>query len=103
MLHLRNTRKVRALKTKRLLVLILVLILTLCSCQTQETGEGESVDDKVDKIQIGMSFDSFVIERWIRDRDVFVSTANGLGADVNVQFIIISKKNEIRLSDNGFQ
>ena len=29
--------------------------------------------------------DSFVIERWIRDRDVFVATARDLGAEVNVQ------------------
>ncbi|WP_437123449.1 substrate-binding domain-containing protein [Lacrimispora indolis] len=36
-------------------------------------------------LQIGLSFDSFVIERWIRDRDVFVSTAKELGAEVNVQ------------------
>ncbi len=43
----------------------------------------EAVND--DKIQIGMSFDSFVIERWQRDRDVFVSTAKELGAEVNVQ------------------
>ncbi|MBQ6322833.1 MAG: substrate-binding domain-containing protein [Lachnospiraceae bacterium] len=35
--------------------------------------------------QIGLSFDSFVIERWLRDRDVFVSTAEELGASVNVQ------------------
>lgn len=32
-----------------------------------------------------MSFDSFVIERWQRDRDVFVSMAKELGAEVNVQ------------------
>lgn len=32
-----------------------------------------------------MSFDSFVIERWQRDRDVFVSVAKELGAEVNVQ------------------
>ena len=38
-----------------------------------------------EKMQIGISFDSFVIERWLRDRDVFVSTAEGLGAEVNVQ------------------
>jgi D-xylose transport system substrate-binding protein len=37
------------------------------------------------KIQIGLSFDSFVIERWQRDREVFVSTAQDLGAEVNVQ------------------
>ena len=43
----------------------------------------ETVEEE--KIQIGMSFDSFVIERWLRDRDVFVSTAKELGAEVNVQ------------------
>ena len=40
---------------------------------------------KSDSLLIGLSFDSFVIERWTRDRDVFVSTANELGAEVNVQ------------------
>lgn len=38
-----------------------------------------------DTIQIGISFDSFVLERWQRDRDVFVSAAQELGAEVNVQ------------------
>ena len=38
-----------------------------------------------EKIQIGMVFDNFVMERWQRDRDVFVSTAKELGAEVNVQ------------------
>ena len=38
-----------------------------------------------DKVQIGLTVDSFVIERWIRDRDVFVATARELGAEVNVQ------------------
>ena len=33
----------------------------------------------------GVTFDSFVIERWERDRDIFVSTAKDLGAEVNVQ------------------
>ena len=36
-------------------------------------------------MQIGLTVDSFVIERWIRDRDVFVATARELGAEVNVQ------------------
>ena len=36
-------------------------------------------------IRIGVTFDSLVIERWERDRDVFVSTARELGAEVNVQ------------------
>ncbi len=37
------------------------------------------------EIQIGFSFDSLVIERWQRDRDVFVSQAQEAGAKVNVQ------------------
>lgn len=45
--------------------------------------EREAVEEG--KIQIGMSFDSFIIERWQRDRDVFVSTAKEKGAEVNVQ------------------
>ncbi|MDF2538746.1 MAG: ABC-type xylose transport system, periplasmic component [Herbinix sp.] len=44
-----------------------------------------NTDVAEEKIQIGLSFDSFVIERWQRDRDVFVSTAQDLGAEVNVQ------------------
>jgi glycosyltransferase involved in cell wall biosynthesis len=38
-----------------------------------------------DALTIGLSFDSYVIERWTRDRDVFCATAGELGAEVNVQ------------------
>lgn len=66
------------------LLIILFIILGLAACrdkreQTKETSVSE------DKIKIGLSFDSFVIERWQRDRDVFVFTAEELGAEVNVQ------------------
>ncbi len=44
---------------------------------------------------IGMSFDSFLIERWQRDRDVFVSTASELGAEVNVQIANGDPKEQI--------
>jgi D-xylose transport system substrate-binding protein len=38
------------------------------------------------KINIGMCFDSFIIERWQRDRDAFVAKATKeLGANVNIQ------------------
>ena len=51
-----------------------------------ECGDGNRhIQQKKDKLQIGLSFDSFVIERWLRDRDMFVSTAQSLGAEVNVQ------------------
>ncbi len=66
------------------LLLALGMLLALCGCGTTEDGGKEDVGEK-EKIQIGMSFDSFVIERWQRDRDVFVSVAKELGAEVNVQ------------------
>lgn len=74
-------------RSKKILALILSLcMMTLlmgCGAADQENVAVESTTD--DGIEIGMSFDSFVIERWQRERDVFVSTANELGAEVNVQ------------------
>ncbi len=69
----------------RLLASILMTALILCACSVTESGKDEMAAQEEQKIQIGMSFDSFVIERWQRDRDVFVSMAKELGADVNVQ------------------
>ena len=62
---------------------LFVLSLSGCGEDREETGSREANSGK--KVQIGISFDSFVIERWLRDRDVFVSTAQNLGAEVNVQ------------------
>ena len=53
-----------------------------CSEDKEPTFQGDEAEKK---IQIGLSFDSYVIERWQRDRDVFVYTAEELGAEVNVQ------------------
>ena len=70
---------------RKFLALFVTLSLILCvGCQTPENKEA-TVTTKGDSLLIGLSFDSFVIERWTRDRDVFVSTANELGAEVNVQ------------------
>lgn len=65
-------------------VLCITMLLTACSSKKIGLLPVESAGTEK-KIQIGMSFDSFVIERWQRDRDVFVSTAKALGAEVNVQ------------------
>jgi len=65
-----------------LLIILIILGLTACRDKREQTKE-TSVSE--DKIKIGLSFDSFVIERWQRDRDVFVFTAEELGAEVNVQ------------------
>lgn len=66
------------------LLLAVPLLLTAAGCGKVESGR-EKEDGEEEKIQIGMSFDSFVIERWQRDRDIFVSVAKELGAEVNVQ------------------
>lgn len=65
--------------------LIILCSLLMISCSKAEPATVKKTEPGDDKIQIGMSFDSFVIERWQRDRDVFVSTAKELGANVNVQ------------------
>lgn len=71
------------MKGKLTFILCLLLLLTSCGNANQKNRPTQTQETK--KIQIGMSFDSFVIERWQRDRDVFVSTAKELGAEVNVQ------------------
>lgn len=71
------------MKRKLTIILCLLLLLTACGSASQKHNTAQTQEEQ--KIQIGMSFDSFVIERWQRDRDVFVSTAKELGAEVNVQ------------------
>ncbi len=74
------------MRMKRIVVMGIVLsvILSLCGCN-QKDVDTKDTDVKESEIQIGLSFDSYVIERWTRDREVFVSTAQDLGAEVNVQ------------------
>ena len=71
-------------KKRYIFILLSVLILGLTGCTDQSKSSDGSKEAK-HKLQIGLSFDSFVIERWQRDRDVFVFTAKELGAEVNVQ------------------
>jgi len=66
-------------------ILILTLLLSFTACKKTKEESIDKQNFKEDKIQIGLCFDSYIIERWQRDRDVFVSTAEGLGAEVNVQ------------------
>ena len=72
--------------SKLLIAVCMMMIVSLTTgCGNDTADQKEETGKKSDKIQIGMSFDSFVIERWQRDRDVFVATARELGAEVNVQ------------------
>jgi len=65
--------------------MVILCAVFLSGCTATQTGETVTTGTPADDIRIGMSFDSFVIERWQRDRDVFVSTAKEYGAVVNVQ------------------
>ncbi len=70
--------------TALLLTYLLIAVLTAgCS----KKGQEPVIKEKEEKasIKIGMTFDSFILERWQRDRDVFVSKSKELGAEVNVQ------------------
>ncbi len=77
-------RSKRRLRFPAALVILLALCLTVGCGRKMQERQSENTDKK-EKVQIGLSFDSFVIERWLRDRDMFVSTAQSLGAEVNVQ------------------
>ena len=72
-------------RMRRLLVSVAAAVFVMVSF----SGCGENVVDREpvddDTIQIGLCFDSFVIERWHRERDIFVSAAAELGAEVNFQ------------------
>ena len=62
---------------------IMALSCVACTSTSEVTTQAEETED--DTIQIGLSIDSLVIERWQRERDLFVSKAQELGAEVNVQ------------------
>ncbi len=66
-------------------ILTIALTFTLVGCGSADPGNVEKPAEKNDKIQIGLSIDSLLIERWSRERDLFVSKAQELGAEVNVQ------------------
>lgn len=71
-------------KASRITAILLLMALTFTGCATGGESPSENIESE-SSIKIGMCFDSFVIERWQKDRDVFVATAQMLGAEVNVQ------------------
>ncbi len=67
------------------LISCLIAMLAMTSCGKAPVQEVTGAVEEEKGLTIGMSFDSFVIERWQRDRDIFVQAAKELGAEVNVQ------------------
>ena len=70
---------------KKAFVLMTTMSLLFTGCSDASLADKTEEKQKGDTIEIGICFDSFVIERWERDRDVFVDAATSLGATVNVQ------------------
>ncbi|MDD3198660.1 MAG: substrate-binding domain-containing protein [Eubacteriales bacterium] len=70
-----------------LLICMLVSLSVLVSsgCKDDEADVKPEGQERTDKPVIGLAMDTLVLDRWIRDRDVFVSAANELGAEVIVQ------------------
>lgn len=67
-------------------VIVAAALLVMCvGCSPNPVESTMGKDNSNDAIQIGLSIDSFLIERWARERDLFVSKAQELGAEVNVQ------------------
>jgi len=62
------------------------LAVTLAGCGNR-TNEGtptqptDTRKEASDTIKIGMSFDSLLVERWQKDRDIFIAEAGKLGAE----------------------
>lgn len=84
-------------KRYRFVVVCLVLVvIMLGACQKNKKKENDDKSGKKDGILIGFSFDSFSVERWKKDCDVFVSKIKDYdsSAEVNVQNANGSKKKQ---------
>jgi D-xylose transport system substrate-binding protein len=66
---------------KKLAVLILTLLLMFtCGCKSDKASDNENKTPK-----IGFIYETMTVERWQRDRDIFVAKAENLGAQVIVK------------------
>lgn len=66
-----------------LCLLLFSMLLTGCEFEKKETAE--NAEEKKEELKIGLTFDSYVLERWTRERDIFGATAQKLGATVDFQ------------------
>ncbi len=85
----------------KMTAMLLVCMMCFTACTAEEEQKPGSVQEETTGIKIGMSFDSFIIERWRRDCDVFVSKIKEYdsNADVIVQNAngdIETQKSQIR-------
>lgn len=78
---------------KKASILLLALLL-LCSsaCSTKQQHKNQN-----DKNVLGFISESMTVERWQRDRDIFVAKAEGLGAEVIVKNAYEDSQRQIEL------
>lgn len=69
---------------KKITAVLLSVMLFCCGCATTESSV-EPQSEMQSQVHIGICFDTFTVERWSKDRDVFTYTATNLGAKVDVQ------------------
>ena len=84
-----------------LAILLVLCLISLTACEEKEVENVSEVSEEKTGIKVGLSFDSFVIERWRRDCDVFVAKIKEYdsNADVNVQIAngdIETQKSQLR-------
>src|SRR5215472_18298952 len=77
------------------LLFCLCLLAFISSC-----NGGKPAHDKNGPIRIGFSMDSVQLERWQRDRDLFVQRAKELGAEVLVQSADGNDSVQVRQAEN---
>ena len=66
------------------LLLLTASLFLLGACSTVDEPPVPPAPEQ-DRLSIGITFDTFVVERWQRDRDAFVAACRNEGADVDVQ------------------
>ncbi len=74
--------------------IILLALLLLCS---SACGANQKYQNQDDKIILGFISESMTVERWQRDRDIFVAKAEGLGAEVIVKNAYEDNQRQIEL------
>ncbi len=66
---------------------VMMLFVTACGSAPKEPGDDPVTGEKPDHLVVGFSIDSYLIERWQRDTDVFAAKLKELDseAEVNLQ------------------
>lgn len=71
-------------KSISVMLCLLLLMMFVAGCGQREKYTVEKVPEE-ENLKIGLSFDSYVLERWTRERNIFGATAQKLGAVVDFQ------------------